>query len=148
MLLIRLPPSDLLHASDRTVHAYEREPSVCLFPCNEYWRYSMRWEQELKAQFYKVKKRKRLFQHCCFWLSKQCMMPKLWAVIILLWNFFYRAFLDCWTICFLFYYLKLYTIVKSLMCYTIWVFMKNKGERCVLVCAKVVIIFENSNCFV
>ena len=46
-----LPPSDLLRNKHRIAHAYERELSVCLFPRNEYWRYSNEREQELKAQY-------------------------------------------------------------------------------------------------
>ena len=52
--LLRLPPSYLTHNKQRIIHAHEREPSVCLFLVVEYWRYSRRWEQELKAQYVNI----------------------------------------------------------------------------------------------
>ena len=51
--LLRLSPSYLTHNKQRIIHAHEREPSVSLFSCVEYWRYSRRLEQELKAQYVK-----------------------------------------------------------------------------------------------
>ena len=50
------------HNKHRTVHAYEREPPVCLSSCVENWRYSKRREQELKAQYPKSIERKRLIE--------------------------------------------------------------------------------------
>lgn len=39
-----------LHNKHKIVHAYGHELSVCLFSCNENWRYSKEKEQEPKAQ--------------------------------------------------------------------------------------------------
>ena len=49
-----------ISTNDRTVHAYERELSICLSSICEYWRYSNGREQELKAQYPKSIERKRL----------------------------------------------------------------------------------------
>jgi len=49
---LRLLPSDLQKNKHEQPTPFRREPSVCLFPLCEYWRYSKKREQEQKLNIY------------------------------------------------------------------------------------------------
>ena len=85
-----------ISTNDRTVHAYERELSICLSSICEYWRYSNGREQELKAQYPKSIERKRLVDIMRLKHLKISLLLRVYS-----WNSKLLAFHSCVSICFL-----------------------------------------------